>query len=78
MEAIASFIKEHIPNAEGWDLLCYNNLCVSKWERLDMCFDLADAPLVSEDRIRKLAEVATASGVSVTWSGVVRKPSTDN
>jgi pyruvate formate lyase activating enzyme len=78
VEAIASFIKEHISNAERWDLLCYNNLCVSKWERLDMCFDLADAPLVPEDRIRKLAKVATTSGVPVTWSGVVRKPSTDN
>jgi len=78
VEAIASFIKEHIPNAERWDLLCYNNLCVSKWQRLDMCFELEDVPLVAEGKIKKLAEIATASGVSVTWSGVVQKPSRIN
>jgi pyruvate formate lyase activating enzyme len=76
--AIASFIKGHMLNVERWDLLCYNNLCVSKWKRLDMRFDLEDLPLVSEETIAKLAETAKASGVPVTWSGVVRKPATDN
>ena len=77
--AIASFIGKYMPNVERWDLLCYNNLCVSKWKRLDMHFHLEDLPLVSEEKITKLAEIANrASGVHVTWSGVVQKPSTHN
>jgi len=75
ISAVASFIREHMPNVERWDLLCYNNLSVSKWQRLDIPYELDGVPLVSEQKIAKLAELAKASGVQVTWSGVVKEAS---
>jgi pyruvate formate lyase activating enzyme len=73
ISAVASFIRERMPNVERWDLLCYNNLSVSKWHRLDMRYELEDVPLVSAEKIEKLAEIATGSGVQVIWSGVVQE-----
>jgi pyruvate formate lyase activating enzyme len=73
IRSIASFIKDFLANAERWDLLCYNNLSISKWDRLDMHYELEDLPLVSEERIKELADIAKASGVEVTWSGVVQE-----
>ncbi len=73
--AVASFIRERMPNVERWDLLCYNNLSVAKWQRLDMRYELGDVPLVSPEKIEKLAGIATASGVQVIWSGVVKETS---
>jgi pyruvate formate lyase activating enzyme len=77
VSSVASFIREHMPNVERWDLLCYNNLSVSKWQRLDMQYELDDVPLVSAETIEKLAELATASGVQVIWSGVVQQAAKD-
>ena len=73
VSAIASFIEKYMPNVERWDLLCYNNLSVSKWQRLDMPYALEHLPSVSRDTIVRLAELAKASGVHVTWSGVVQE-----
>lgn len=73
IRSIASFIKEFLANTERWDLLCYNNLSISKWKRLDMQYELENLPLVSEDKIKELADIAKASGVEVTWSGVVQE-----
>ncbi|MFX0116288.1 MAG: glycyl-radical enzyme activating protein [Candidatus Hodarchaeota archaeon] len=74
IQAMASFIKRNLAEiVERWDLLCYNNLCVSKWKRLDLRFELLqNLPLISEKKITKLAEIANTSGVPVTWSGVVQ------
>ncbi len=75
---IAKFIKENMSDVvERWDLLTYNNLCVSKWERLDFCYELEQLPLVTTEKIQKLAKLAKESGVPVTWTGVLQKEEND-
>ncbi|MFX1535947.1 MAG: glycyl-radical enzyme activating protein [Promethearchaeota archaeon] len=74
IEAIARYIKTHMSNVvERWDLLCYNNMCISKWKRLDLLYECEDLPLISESKIRELAKIAKSAEVPVTWSGVVNK-----
>ena len=74
IQDIASYIKENMSNVvERWDLLCYNNMCISKWKRLDLSFECEDLPLISESKIKVLAKIAKSAGVPVTWSGVVDK-----
>ncbi|MFX1252752.1 MAG: glycyl-radical enzyme activating protein [Promethearchaeota archaeon] len=74
IRAIASFIKEHMANVvKRWDLLCYNNLSLSKWKRLDLDYELETLPQVREEKIKELAEIAKTSTLLVTWSGVVQK-----
>ncbi|MFX1506849.1 MAG: glycyl-radical enzyme activating protein [Promethearchaeota archaeon] len=74
IEAIASYIKTHMSNVvERWDLLCYNNMCISKWKRLDLSYECKDLPLISESKIKLLAEIAKSAEIPVTWSGVVNK-----
>jgi pyruvate formate lyase activating enzyme len=75
---IAKFIKKNMSDVvERWDLLTYNNLCVSKWERLDFCYELEQLPLVTTEKIQKLAKFAKESGVPVTWTGVLQKEEND-
>lgn len=72
IEAIALFIKKHLANVtKRWDLLAYNNLSISKWKRLAKVYELQTLPLVAEEKIKELAEIAKESGVFVTWSGAV-------
>jgi pyruvate formate lyase activating enzyme len=74
IEVIASFIRNNMSNVvERWDLLCYNNMCISKWKRLDLSYECEDLPLISESRIKVLATIAKSADVPVTWSGVVDK-----
>ena len=74
IRAIALFIKEHMANVvKRWDLLCYNNLSISKWKRLDLFYELETLPQIQEEKIKKLAEIAKTSTLLVTWSGVVQK-----
>jgi pyruvate formate lyase activating enzyme len=74
IEAIATYIKTYMSDVvERWDLLCYNNMCISKWKRLDLSYECEDLPLISESKIRLLAEIAKSAEVPVTWSGVVDK-----
>lgn len=72
--AIAAFIRQHLPTVERWDLLGFNKLCVSKWQRLDMSFTCANTSLVSERQMAQLVGIAQESHVSrITWSGVTRE-----
>lgn len=74
IKTIATFIRENLPRVERWDLLGFNKLCISKWQRLDMPFACADTPLVSIDQMAHLMETARESLVSrITWSGVTRE-----
>ena len=74
IQAIAKFIKTYMLQVvERWDLLTYNNMCISKWKRLDFCFELEDLPLVTKEKIELLADIAKCSGVPVTWTGVLKK-----
>jgi pyruvate formate lyase activating enzyme len=72
--AIAAFIRKHLPTVERWDLLGFNKLCLSKWQRLDMPYTCANTSLVSEHQMTQLVETARDSHVSrITWSGVTRE-----
>lgn len=68
--AIADFIFSQLPIVERWDLLAFNNLCVSKYRRLGRPFPLAGVPLVSKERMEALVRMARERGVEcAVWSG---------
>ena len=71
---IARFIRENLPTAERYDILAFNNTCVSKYERLGWLFPLAEEELLVEERMTGLAEIAAQEGLScVRWSGMTRR-----
>jgi pyruvate formate lyase activating enzyme len=71
--AIARFIASHLTSAERYDLLAFNNLCTAQYERLNMPFALKDAPLITQETMERLKEIAERHGVpNVHWSGATR------
>ncbi len=61
-----------------WELCAFNNLCADKYARLDRNWDFEATPLVSEETMEHLAEIARASGVDpaiVSWTGSARDTS---
>jgi pyruvate formate lyase activating enzyme len=75
VKGIGEFIVRELDNIpERWDLLTFNNLCISKYERLDMEWPLRDEPLMEKDEIEKLHSIAKSTGVkNVQWSGLTKK-----
>ena len=75
IRGIGNFIVESLKNIpERWDLLSFNNLCASKYQRLDMEWPLKDFPLMKEDEITFFYDVAKSTGVkNVHWSGLTKK-----
>jgi len=75
IKGIGEFIVNSLRNIpERWDLLSFNNLCASKYQRLDMDWPLKDFPLMKEDEIKFFYEVAQSTGVkNVQWSGLTKK-----
>lgn len=70
---IASFIKEHLPTVKRYDLLAFNNLCSSKYERLGRPWELETAEKISRDKMERLARIAGAEGLDfVHWSGMTK------
>jgi len=66
---ISKFIKE-LQNIERYDLLAFNNLCKSDYERLDQEWELKNTSLVKEEKMEGLQKVAKKEGVkNVNWSG---------
>ena len=79
IEGIGNFIINELDNIpERWDLLAFNNLCADKYERLDLEWDLAGVPLMKENEIMFLYEVAKKTGVkNVQWSGLTKSEEID-
>ncbi|MCS7139102.1 MAG: glycyl-radical enzyme activating protein [Candidatus Nezhaarchaeota archaeon] len=74
VRAIARFIVERLPTVERYELLAFNNLCISKYKRLGLKFPLEHARLMKREEMEKLVQVAKEEGVlNVTWSGMVRE-----
>ena len=75
IKGIGDFIVKHLNNIpERWDLLSFNNLCAAKYERLDMDWCLKDEPLMSNEEMERLYEVAKMTGAqNVRWSGLTKK-----
>ena len=72
---IGNFIVNDLKNIpERWDLLSFNNLCTSKYERLDMEWPLKDIPLMKKGEVEELFEFAKKTGVNnVHWSALTKK-----
>jgi pyruvate formate lyase activating enzyme len=74
IKEIAHFIKHNLPTVERYDLLAFNNFCSAKYRRLDRDWSLADADLITESTMERLAEIAKSEGLEfVHWSGMVNK-----
>ena len=75
IQGIGEFIVNSLKNIpERWDLLSFNNLCASKYERLDMNWLLNGTPLMKEEEIKYYYEVAKKTGIkNVRWSGLTKK-----
>lgn len=75
IRGIGNFIVNSLKNVpERWDLLSFNNLCASKYQRLDMDWPLKHFPLMKEEEIKFFYEVAKSTGVkNIQWSGLTKK-----
>ncbi|MFW9928892.1 MAG: glycyl-radical enzyme activating protein [Candidatus Thorarchaeota archaeon] len=75
IRGIGEFIVNSLDNIpERWDLLSFNNLCSSKYQRLDMDWPLRDLPLMKEEEILFFFNVAQNTGVkNVHWSGLTKR-----
>ncbi len=74
IRAIARFIIEHMPNAERYDLLAFNNMCIDKYALFELEYPLREVPLVPEEHMERLAHAAREEGVAnVCWSGMTRR-----
>jgi pyruvate formate lyase activating enzyme len=75
IKGIGEFIVNQLRNkVERWDLLAFNNLCRSKYERLDIEWILKDEPSLTDEEMEKFYDVARKTGVkNVHWSGMTKK-----
>ena len=75
IRGIGDFIVNKLDNfPERWDLLAFNNLCISKYERLNLDWVLKDEPLMSKTEMEHFQKVANNTGVkNPKWSGLVKK-----
>jgi pyruvate formate lyase activating enzyme len=74
---VARFIKQNLHSVTRYDLLAFNKGCVTKYTRLGRDWSLADADLVTDERMEVLAHEARGEGLEfVHWSGMTkaRKP----
>ena len=74
IRSIARFIREKLPMAARYDLLAFNNMCMAKYERLDLEYPLAEKELVTQPTMERLAKVASEEGLDfVRWSGMTKR-----
>ncbi|MFX1419075.1 MAG: glycyl-radical enzyme activating protein [Promethearchaeota archaeon] len=75
VKGIGEFIVNKLDNIpKRWDLLAFNNLCIAKYERLDMDWLLEKCTLMSEVEMEHFLQIAKSTGVrNVRWSGLTRK-----
>jgi len=75
IKGIGKFIVEKLHDyPERWDLLAFNNLCSAKYERLGLDWVLKDEPLLTQEKMEDLHEIATLTGVkNVQWSGLTKR-----
>jgi pyruvate formate lyase activating enzyme len=70
---IAGFIKKNLPKVQRYDILAFNKLCSSKYERLGLAWDLETTELITEETMELLANTAKEEGLDmVHWSGMTK------
>ena len=73
LRGVARFVRETLTRCERHDLLAFSNLGRSKYEQLDLDWELARTPLVEADRMAHLCGLVRGEGVAnVRWSGPTR------
>jgi pyruvate formate lyase activating enzyme len=79
IKGIGDFIVEKLNNIPArWDLLAFNNLCSSKYERLDMEWPLKDEELMKKEEMEHFYEIAKSTGVkNPQWSGMTKRVESD-
>ncbi len=79
IRGIGEFIVNKLDNfPERWDLLSFNNLCISKYERLDMEWVLKDEPLMNDREVEYFFNIAESTGVkNPHWSGLTKRIDND-
>jgi pyruvate formate lyase activating enzyme len=74
---IATFIEEDLLDVVSrWDICAYNNTCETKYNRLDMNWDLKDQPVLVDREIndyKKLVSKFTMLAPKVFFSGLIAK-----
>jgi pyruvate formate lyase activating enzyme len=75
VQSIGRFIVNELHNIpERWDLLSFNNLCISKYDRLDMEWPLKNVPLMKTSEIEELFNLAKSTKArNIHWSGLTKK-----
>ena len=75
IKRISEFIVNKLDNyPDRWDLLSFNNLCTSKYERLDMEWSLKDEQLMTKEEMERFFEIAKSTGVkNPHWSGMTKR-----
>ncbi len=64
IEAAAAFIEQYMPAVERVDLLGYNDLCRSDYQKLDLNYALNGAGRVKESTMRRFMSIIEGAGVS--------------
>ncbi len=81
LRGIGIFIKDHLGSSvKRWELCTFNNLCIHKYEGLEIHWNFRKTALLSRDEAKRLASLARESGVDpeiVHLSGPMREASTD-
>jgi len=74
--AISRFIGDNLNDViERWELCAFNNLCITKYNRLGRKWEFADAQKIPKAGMDHLADVAKAGGADsakVLWTGATR------
>lgn len=80
IKGIGEFIVNKLNNfPERWDLLSFNNLCISKYERLDMEWLLKDKSLMKKEELDHFLKIAELIGVKKPhWSGLTKRSEKDD
>ena len=74
IRSIARFIKEKLPTVARYDLLAFNNMCIAKYQRLDLEYPLVKEELVIRETMERLAKAASDDGLDfVRWSGMTKR-----
>jgi len=70
---LGEFIAAELPTVQRWDLLAYTNLGKPKYRRLERCYVLEDAPLLTRSTMESLHAKAVERVPSAVWSGATRR-----
>ena len=68
---IARFIRQRLTTATRYDLLAFNNICIPKYSRLGLVWDLEGVNTLPVETMEELSQAARDEGLEfVHWSGM--------